>query len=63
MSTVTVINGQTYNVSSGQTDSGDTVDPGGELDVLSGGTISGTLDYGAVNIAAGGTATDTSRSE
>ena len=41
---VTVTNGQVYNVPSGQTDTGDTVDPGGELNVLSGGAIIGTLD-------------------
>jgi hypothetical protein len=55
---VTVSNGQTSAVTAGQTDSGDTVEPGGQLNVLSGGAISGTFDYGAVNIAASGTATD-----
>ena len=55
MSTVTVINGQTYNVSSGQTDIGDTVNPGGLLNVLSGGTISNTLDNQYVFIFSGGT--------
>ena len=47
MSTVTVSNGQTYNVSSGQTDTGDTVDLGGTLNVLSGGTISNTSGMAA----------------
>ena len=42
MSTVTVTNGATYNVSSGQTDTSDTVNFGGTLNVLSGGTISNT---------------------
>jgi autotransporter passenger strand-loop-strand repeat protein len=41
---VFVSSGQTYNVSSGQTDIDDTVDPGGTLNVLSGGRISNTLD-------------------
>jgi hypothetical protein len=31
-------------VTSGKTDTGDTVNPGGTLDVLSGGTISNTTD-------------------
>ena len=56
---VTVTAGQTYNVSSGQTDTGDTVDFGGTLNVLSGGTISNTQDGGTVNVSSGGTTTDT----
>jgi autotransporter passenger strand-loop-strand repeat protein len=36
-----------------------TVDNGGMLNVLSGGTISHTLDYGKVNISSGGTAIGT----
>jgi autotransporter passenger strand-loop-strand repeat protein len=56
---VTVTSGATYNVSSGQTDTGDTVDNGGTLNVLSGGTISNTYDYGFVNVSSGGTAIGT----
>jgi hypothetical protein len=37
---VTVTNGETYNVSSGQTDTGDSVNFGSQLNALSGGTIS-----------------------
>jgi autotransporter passenger strand-loop-strand repeat protein len=51
----TVISGQTYNVSSGQTDTGDTVEYGGTLNVLSGGTISKTTDKGTVYVSSGGT--------
>src|SRR5262245_16407318 len=40
--TVTVSSGQTYTVSSGETDINDIVLAGGTLDVLSGGTIRGT---------------------
>jgi autotransporter passenger strand-loop-strand repeat protein len=56
---VTVTAGQTYNVSSGQTDSGDIVDNGCTLNVLSGGAISATQDSGTLYVSAGGTATDT----
>ena len=56
---VTVTAGQTYNVSSGQTDIGDIVENGGTLNVFSGGAISGTQDSGTVNVSLGGTATDT----
>jgi autotransporter passenger strand-loop-strand repeat protein len=56
---VFVSNGQTYNVSSGQTDIDDTVDPGGTLNVLSGGRISNTLDNGYVFVSSGGTAIGT----
>jgi autotransporter passenger strand-loop-strand repeat protein len=44
---VTVISGQTYDVSSGQTDTGDTVLSGGTEYVQTGGsTISATVDPG-----------------
>ena len=57
---VTVTAGQTYNVSSGQTDTGDTVDFGGTLNVLSGGTMSNTYDGGGpLNVSSGGTAVGT----
>jgi autotransporter passenger strand-loop-strand repeat protein len=52
---VTVSSGQDYQVSSGQTDNGDTVQAGGELDVLSGGTIIGTFnDFGTIIVDPGG---------
>jgi hypothetical protein len=54
---VAVTNGEIYTVTAGQTDSGDIVDPGGELDVSVGGSIIGTLDNGLVNVY--GTATGT----
>src|SRR5262249_48099279 len=47
---VTVSSGQTHIVSSGQTESGDIVLAGGTLDVLSGGTISSTVDSGTINV-------------
>jgi autotransporter passenger strand-loop-strand repeat protein len=53
---VTVSSGQTYTVSSGQTDIGDVVLAGGTLDVLSGGVISSTTDSGNVQVGSGGTA-------
>jgi autotransporter passenger strand-loop-strand repeat protein len=56
---VEIFNGQTYNVSSGQTDTGDLVDLGGTLAVLLDGTISNTTDYGTVNVSSGGTASGT----
>jgi len=56
---VTVSSGQTYPVSSGQTDTGDIVLFGGTLDVLSGGTIIDTVDSGTVNVSAGGSASGT----
>jgi autotransporter passenger strand-loop-strand repeat protein len=60
MSQTTVSSGETYPVSSGQTDTGDIVLAGGMLDVLSGGTIIGTLNSGGtVAVFAGGTAIDT----
>jgi autotransporter passenger strand-loop-strand repeat protein len=46
MTTVTVTSGQTYPVSSGETDIGDTVLFGGTLEVLSGGTTSNTVISG-----------------
>jgi len=46
--TVTVSSGQTYTVSSGETDINDIVLSGGELDVISGGTASGTIVSGGV---------------
>jgi autotransporter passenger strand-loop-strand repeat protein len=54
----TVSSGQTYNVSSGQTDTGDIVVPGGTLDVLSGGTIINTANNGGTDNVYG-SATDT----
>ena len=42
-----------------QTDTSDTVDYGGTLNVLSGGTTSNTTDYGIVNISSGGIAIGT----
>jgi autotransporter passenger strand-loop-strand repeat protein len=57
MSTTTVSSGQVYIVSAGQVDSGDTVDNGGELDVLSGGTITNT-EAGYIQIF-GGAASNT----
>jgi probable HAF family extracellular repeat protein/autotransporter passenger strand-loop-strand repeat protein len=47
---VTVSSGETHIVSSGQTESGDIVLAGGTLDVLSGGTISSTVDSGTINV-------------
>ena len=55
----TVSAGQVYNVSSGQVDSGDLVDFGGELDVLSGGTISNTVNHGTTNVFSGGKSINT----
>jgi autotransporter passenger strand-loop-strand repeat protein len=56
---VTVSNGEIYPVSSGQTDTGDIVFSGGTLDVLSGGTISNTVDGGTVNVSSGGASSTT----
>src|SRR4051812_11729761 len=52
---VTLSTGQTYKVSSGQTDTGDIVLGGGTLNVLSGGTISNTTNSGGIFVSAGGT--------
>jgi autotransporter passenger strand-loop-strand repeat protein len=49
----TISSGQTHTVSSGQTDTGDIVLGGGTLDVLSGGTISNTVDSGGADNVAG----------
>ena len=49
----TVSSGQTYTVSSGQTDFGDIVLAGGTLDVLFGGVISNTIDSGTVQVGLG----------
>jgi autotransporter passenger strand-loop-strand repeat protein len=46
---VTVISGQIYNVSSGQTDTGDIVFSGGVLNVASGGTIDNTVNDGGID--------------
>jgi len=51
---VTVSSGQTYSVSSGQTDIGDIVLAGGTLDVLSGGVISNTIDSGTTVVGSHG---------
>jgi autotransporter passenger strand-loop-strand repeat protein len=56
----TVMSGQTLTVSSGQTSNGLIVLGGGMLDVVSGGTISNTIDSGGVdNVSSGGLATGT----
>jgi len=56
--TVTVSSGQTYTVSSGETDINDTVVSGGILNVLSGGTIINTADSYVIYLS-GGTASGT----
>jgi autotransporter passenger strand-loop-strand repeat protein len=50
----TVLPGHTLNVGAGQTSSGVIVDAGGTLNVLSGGTVSSTIDSGLVNVSSGG---------
>ena len=55
----TVLPGHTLNVGAGQTSSGVIVDAGGTLNVLSGGTVSSTIDSGLVNVSSGGQAVGT----
>jgi hypothetical protein len=61
---VTVSSGQTYYVSSGQTDTGDIVLSGGAIDVLQGGgTINALVSaVGSISISLGGITTGTSLS-
>jgi autotransporter passenger strand-loop-strand repeat protein len=57
---ITVSSGQTYTVSSGQTDTGDVILGGGTLVVVSGGVIANTINSGGTDvISSGGLATDT----
>src|ERR1700734_3073766 len=56
---IVVSYGQTHSVTSGQTETGDVVNNGGNLVVQSGGAISGTQENGSVVISAGGTGNGT----
>src|ERR1700751_4313648 len=55
----TVVSGQILNVSSGQFSGSVIVDPGGDLNVLSGGSVTLTADSGEVVVFPSGSAFDT----
>lgn len=51
---ITIGSGTTYDISAGQTDSGDTVQSGGTVDVDAGGTASETIVLGTEGVLSGG---------